>query len=207
MKDQELEVKYLVLDLAAVQARLEALGAQLEQPRCDETNLRFDTLNGALTRGGQTLRLRQDTKARLTYKGPSSSQGGARLRTEIEFVVSDFRSAQAFLEALGYQVAMIYEKRRTTYDLDGMHVALDEMPYGNFVEIEGTDPQEIQAASRQLGLRWEASVAESYSMLFDRVKRVRGLDCRDLSFENFRDLQISPQDLNAVPADEGGSGG
>jgi adenylate cyclase, class 2 len=117
-------------------------------------------------------------------------------------VVSDFRAAQAFIEALGYQVNMIYEKRRATYDLGELHISLDEMPYGDFVEIEGPDPESIQAVSQGLGLRWELSVAESYSMLFDRVKIGRGLAFRDLSFENFRELPVSPQDLNASPADE-----
>lgn len=203
MKDQELEVKFLVYDLASVRTRLEQMGARLEQPSCNELNLRFDTVHGALARGGKTLRLRQDTQARLTYKGPASSQGGARLRTEIEFVVSDFEAAQAFIEALGYQVAMIYEKRRATYQIDDLHISLDELPYGDFVEIEGQAPETIQAASQQLGLDWTASVAESYAMLFDRVKAVRGLEFRDLSFANFQDLEISAQDLNARPADAG----
>jgi len=40
-------------------------------------------------------------------------------------------------EALGYAVYMMYEKYRTTFRLDNLEVVLDELPYGNFVEIEG----------------------------------------------------------------------
>ncbi|HEX7975021.1 MAG TPA: hypothetical protein VF498_11485, partial [Anaerolineales bacterium] len=66
MKDQELEVKYYISDLTALERRLLSLGASLVQPRVRETNLRFDTPQGSLAQGFQVLRLRQDTEARLT---------------------------------------------------------------------------------------------------------------------------------------------
>ena len=40
---------------------------------------------------------------------------------ELEFTVGDFDMARAFLQALGYQVSMIYEKYRAGYDWEGMH--------------------------------------------------------------------------------------
>ncbi|MFM8322659.1 MAG: class IV adenylate cyclase [Chloroflexota bacterium] len=202
-KNSELEVKFYVRDLAAVERKLQLLGAQLTAGRVFEINLRFDTPDGRLGRGMQALRLRQDTRARLTYKGPSSFTSGARLRTEIEFEASDFAAAQAFLEALGFQVAMGYEKYRTTYQLGPVEVVLDELPYGNFVEIEGPDPAAIRAACNTLGLRWDAAAGGSYVALFEALKQRRGLDFRDLSFENFHGLQVSAQDLGVSLAAEG----
>ena len=35
-------------------------------------------------------------------------------------------------KSLGYVISMIYEKYRTTYELDGVLVTLDEMPCGDF---------------------------------------------------------------------------
>jgi len=32
---------------------------------------------------------------------------------------------------------MMYEKYRTTFTIGSLEVVLDELPYGNFVEIEG----------------------------------------------------------------------
>lgn len=201
MKDQELEVKYYISDLTALERRLLSLGASLVQPRVRETNLRFDTPQGSLAQGFQVLRLRQDTEARLTYKGPAEDQGGARLRTEIEFTVGDFEAARRFLEALGYAVSMTYEKYRATYDLDGVHVTLDELPYGSFAELEGPDPERIQSVNGRLGLDWERRAPESYTALFDRLRLRQGLPFRDLTFENFRELKITPDDLNLRPAD------
>ncbi|MEW5872906.1 MAG: class IV adenylate cyclase [Chloroflexota bacterium] len=201
MEHQELEVKFYVQDLEGVQRRLEALGAHRVQPRTLETNLRFDTPGGDLTRAFRALRLRQDSAARLTYKGPAEVREGVRVRPEIEFVVSDFGAAREFLQALGYQVSLIYEKYRATYDLGEVHVTLDELPYGNFVEIEGPDPASILAVNTSLNLDWEARLPDSYTVLFSKVRSRLGLRFRDLIFENFEGLQVQAEDLDARPAD------
>lgn len=206
MRDQELEVKFFVADLTAVEGRLQALEARLLQPRVHEINLRFDTPDGELSRQFRVLRLRQDEAARLTYKGPSVYQEGVRARQEIEFTVGDFDAAQRFLEALGYRVALMYEKYRTTYELEGVHVTLDKMPYGNFIEIEGPDPTSIRRVNEQLGLEWEHRVPESYTMLFERLRDTLKLTFTDLSFANFAGLDISMDAINVKPADKVGHG-
>lgn len=201
MKNTELEVKLYLNDLPTLRQRLEALGAQLSQPRVHEINLRFDTPDGSLTRSLQVLRLRQDTDARMTYKGPGDTTGGVHARRELEFTVSDFETARALLEAIGYQVSLMYEKYRTTYELDGVHVTLDEMPYGDFAEIEGLDPESIRAVARKLGVDWEARVLDSYTALFASLCQTLGLQFQDLSFENFAGMTVSPQALGVRPAD------
>jgi adenylate cyclase class 2 len=202
MNDRELEVKYYVNDLRMLEQRLIRLKAQLVQPRTHEINLRFDTPDGDLAGSFQVLRLRQDTAARLTYKGPARVEGGVRVRQEIEFVVSDFEAARALLEALGYQVAMIYEKYRSMYNLGEVHVTLDVLPYGDFVEIEGPDPESIRAVNDRLGLDWDARAPESYVMLFDRLRQEMNLPFRDLSFENFKSLDIPEEIFGLRAADE-----
>lgn len=201
-KDQELEVKFYIIDLPALERRLQDLGAVRVQPRVFESNLRFDTPTGELARTRRVLRLRQDTSARLTYKGPGEMQGGVHARQEIEFTVSDYPAAQALFEGLGYVISLLYEKYRATYALEDVLVTLDEMPYGCFAEIEGPDPERIQAANRRLGLDWEARILDSYTGLFERVRQSRGLAFRDLSFANFEGLAILPEDLGVSAADK-----
>ena len=70
-------------------------------------------------------------------------------------------------------------------------MALDELPDGDFVEIEGPDVAMLRAASQRLGLKWEAAVPESYVALFDRLRMVQGLTFRDLAFENFQGEQLA----------------
>jgi adenylate cyclase class 2 len=201
MKYQELEVKFFILDLPAVQSRLISLGAELITGRVFEVNWRFDTSDYGLSNSYQVLRLRQDEKARITYKGPAQDAQGVRLRTEIEFEVSDIQAAKALLEALGYIVTVGYEKYRTTYLLDDVLVLLDELPYGNFIEVEGKDPVEITRISERLGLNWNARAPESYLVLFDRLKALEKYDFRDLTFNNFAGIKVTGDLLGVNPAD------
>jgi adenylate cyclase class 2 len=198
---KELEVKFYLANLDEVQKTLEEVDAALVQPRTYEHNLRFDTPEGTLTRSAQLLRLRQDHAVRMTYKGPSEVKDGVSARTEIEFTVGDFEEAQALLEALGYQVSMIYEKYRTVYRLSGALVTLDEMPFGDFAEIEGTDGATIQSVCNQLGLIWELRTLKSYAVLFEIVKKNLEQSFRDLTFENFAEIKVRPSHLEIAPAD------
>jgi len=202
LKDHEIEVKFPVANLALVEARLQSLEAQLTQVRVQETNLRLDTSDQSLTRTLQVLRLRQDSQARVTYKGPGITRDGVRIRQEFEFAVSDFEAARNLFESLGYSVSMMYEKYRAMYDLDDVHVTLDEMPYGSFVEIEGPQPASIQAAAARLGLNWERRVLDSYTALFDQLRAALGFTFRDLSFANFAGVQSALVILGIQPADQ-----
>ena len=198
---QELEVKFVVSSLEKIEKGLLSLGATLVQPRQYENNLRFDTPDRQLSRSLAALRLRQDNQARMTYKGPPLDEGGARLRQELEFVVSDFAMARLFLEALGYQVVVMYEKYRATYALGETLVTLDEMPYGLFVEVEGKDTGRIRQVSKQLGLDWEKRCQDSYLVLFERLRQVRRYEFTDLSFANFAGIPFSLEDLGLHCAD------
>lgn len=189
-KGQEIEVKFLLSDLPGLERRVKEKCARLEAPRVHEVNLRFDTPDRKLEHSEQVLRLRQDTRARMTYKGPGRDQEGAQLRQELEFTVSDFDMTRALFEALGYEVSVMYEKFRTTYDLRLVQVSLDEMPYGDFVEIEGPDGKTIQKAAQELSLDWEQRITDSYMVLLDRVRSNMGLTFRDLTFQNFQGIEV-----------------
>lgn len=185
----ETEVKLYVPHLEVVQVRLERLGAQLVVPRVYERNIRYDTADHALTPAGIVLRLRQDTRIRLTYKDSQSAQGGIISRFEAEVEVSDFDTMDTILRKLGYSAYMVYEKYRTTYELDGTEVVLDEMPYGNFVEIEG-DTAAIERLIDRLELGNAKRYPASYVALFDNVRRNLGLDFDDLTFANFEGIAV-----------------
>lgn len=201
MKDQEIEIKLYLADMPAFRKRLEDRGAILIEARLHEVNLRYDTPGGDLTRTAQVLRLRQDSAAHLTYKGKGNTSGKVYIRREIEFTVGDFQAARAFLEALGYTVSLMYEKYRTTYDLDGVQVTLDEMPFGDFSELEGPDADSIHRVAEKLGVNWDARIADSYTSLFSHLKNRLGLTFRDLSFDNFKGITVSPKDMGVQPAD------
>ncbi len=198
---QEIEAKFYIRDLRRVEARLQDLGAQLVQPRVWEMNIRFDLPDGRLRAEGRVLRLRRDTEARLTYKGAGTKEEGTLNREEIEFSVGNFEKAQQFLEALGYQKLVYYEKYRTTYKLDETEIMLDEMPYGSFIEIEGEGLKSIRSVADRLTLDWDAAVGTSYVALFERLQKALKLSFSDLSFANFAGMDIQAADLGVEPAD------
>ena len=216
----ELEVKFLLSHPAAFISRLEDLGAKIDAPRIHETNLRFDTPDRKLTNSYQVLRLRQDARVRVTYKGSGKLRGGVRARKEIEFEAGDFEAAKAMFEALGYEVSFIYEKYRTTYTLritetghfgeeaaeaattnDEVEIVVDETPLGTFTEIEGENAGAIQLTAARLGLDWEARINDSYTYLFEKVKNSLSLPIRDLTFINFEGVSVTPEAMKVKIGD------
>jgi adenylate cyclase class 2 len=201
LENQEIEIKFYVRDLISPEEHIQALGANQVQARTHEYNLRFDTPGGDLAQGDQILRLRKDTVDRVTYKGPGFSLDGVLHRREIELSVSDFDAAQALLEALGYQVSMVYEKYRTIYALGDVLVMLDEMPFGKFIEIEGPDGTRIREASHKLGLRWAARIAANYAVLFQAACQSLEIKTHNLTFADFDDIVVLPDHLGVHLAD------
>lgn len=202
MNGHETEAKFYVNNLSRIETRLRELGARLIQERVHEVNYRFDNPEGGLRKNKNVLRLRKDAEAKFTFKGPSEERaGGVLSRREIEFGVDDFDSAKEFLEALGFIPVVFYEKYRATYEWKGIHIMLDELPYGNFVEIEGEDINTLREAAGLLGLNWEAMVKAGYHALFERIAEKLNLPPGQLSFEALKSLKVSPEDLQVVPAD------
>jgi len=199
--EQEIEVKFPLRDLPALAGRLEALGARLVVPRVRETNLRFDTPDRALTAARRVLRLRQDNNAVMTYKGPAALGEEVSDRQEIEFQVSDFTAAQHLLEALGYEVLIMYEKYRASYALADLVITLDEMPFGCFAEIEGPDAASIRSAAAALGLDWDARSTASYLGLFNTLRVERGVSAQNLSFAEFEGVLVRIEDMGLRYAD------
>jgi adenylate cyclase class 2 len=198
----EIETKFYVRDLKKIETRLQALGAQRVQPRQFEQNLRFDLPDGSLRKTYRVLRLRQDEKAVLTYKGPGSNAvDGIRAREEWEVIVSDFATTQKILESLGYDIQFIYEKYRTTYTLKNSHVMLDEMPFGLFVEIEGEKQPDVLTLAEHLNLDKDGAIPDSYQVLFERIKDALGLSFRDLSFDNFTGIDVPDSALGVKCSD------
>lgn len=192
----EVEVKFFVPDLAAVRERLLELGAKMVRPRVFERNVRFDTEDEALLAEWKLLRLRQDTAVTLTFKGdPQEAVASeARVREELEVVVSDFDTMALILTRLGFAPVQSYEKYREAFAWEEVEVVLDELPYGNFVELEGED-EALKTAVSQLGLNWEKRILSNYLSLMQQLQEKHNLPFADLTFDNFAGLSASIGDV------------
>lgn len=198
---QEIEAKFLVRDLHNIELVLIKLKADLQQSRCLEKNFRFDTKENKLSSESKVLRLRQDSQQWMTYKEPGETIDGIPTRKEIEFSISDLNGAKSFLEALGFGIIQIYEKYRTVYFLNNSRIMLDELPIGDFVEIESDEVQLIKKVASDLRLRWALRVDHSYLTIFNNLCLAKGIEPRDLSFET-NSVDINALSLqNIFPAD------
>jgi adenylate cyclase class IV len=93
--------------------------------------------------------------------------GAIKRRVELETAVENVALMRAVLEALGYAPTIHYAKQRETWHLDGLEVALDELDFGHFCEIEGT-PEAIARVAAALGLPPEAAEPAGYPALMAR---------------------------------------
>src|SRR5258708_12805746 len=94
----------------------------------------FDDAGHRLKSSRRLLRLRNGRE--LTVKLPLEDPE-YKARQEINLDVAE-GDVEQFLQGLGYTVDWRYEKWREGWDLDGMFVTLDELPFiGSVSEIEG----------------------------------------------------------------------
>lgn len=192
----EVEVKFWVADVAEMRQRIGAAGGVLHRGRVYERNIRYDNAWQGLMRQDKLLRLRQDSRNVITFKGPAQNVDVAqvKIREELEIEVNDFDTAAAILQRLGFEPVQVYEKYRETFQLGLVEVVLDEMPFGNFMELEGGEG-EIVAAAARLGLDWEQRILANYLYLLSLVNNHYGLTITDLTFANFAGLDISMPDV------------
>lgn len=184
----ETEVKFQLTDPEVMRRRLRRAGA-VSTGTAFETNYRYDDAGNRLLAAQHLLRLRRDRRNRLTFKQPHPS-GGHQFKThdELEIEVSDFDTTHQILEALGFHCAQIYEKRRETFDMGTTEICLDHLPYGHFLEIEGT-PDMIPAVAEGLGLEWHRRILANYLQIFDAIRKSLRLPFTDVTFAHFKTVQ------------------
>lgn len=145
----EIEKKYRLRDreAAIVAARLRALGAEFAG-RDFEENIVFS--NDDLRGRDSIARLRRiGRRTLLTFKRGTTGTDDIKTHIEYETEVTDFDSAAAILGELGLRPVLVYEKRRETWRFREVLVMLDELPFGDFAEIEG-NPASIERAEQEL---------------------------------------------------------
>jgi adenylate cyclase class 2 len=156
--------------------RLPEIGAILEREEFEE-NILYG--GGELNRGDSVLRLRlisspdqarqvqEPRRALLTYKRRFPSTSAIKHQREDETEVGDAIAMALILESLGFVPALVYEKRRATWRLGHAEIAIDELPFGLFMEIEGPEA-EIRKVEKQLAIKRLRAEHATYPQLTAR---------------------------------------
>ncbi len=189
MNTLEIEVKFHLGNVELIRNSIEKIGGTC-LGKSFEKNIRFENSSNSLILNNSLLRLRQDTKAKLTYKSqPTLKDKDFKIHKELEVEVSDFSTMELILESIGFHKEQVYEKWRETFMVENTLLCIDSMPYGTFLEIEG-EKSDIRRASKNLGLKWEHRILQNYLAIFDMIKQKLALPFMDVTFDNFKGVSV-----------------
>ena len=181
----EVEVKFQVRDLVALEEKLNGLNFNKKTPRTFERNRLYDTSSRDLLNSGRLLRLRQyGDRWVMTFKAkPDGDDPTAphKSRIEIETEVKDGDATAAILIRLGYTPVFTYEKWRTEWKDDGGHITVDETAIGLYAELEGS-PEWIDITAPRLGVKKSDYITLSYGRLFEEWRRQHNSTAQNLTF-------------------------
>lgn len=178
---QEIEIKFRVADVRALTRKLRAARFRLVTPRKHEVNTLYDLPGEVLRNRKELLRIRKyGSEWTLTHKS-GSKRGHHSSRVELETQVTDGKSLDAILRALGYAPSFRYEKLRAEWSDGKGQVVVDQTPIGNFAEIEGT-PRWIDATAKKLGVKAADYITKNYATLFSDWKQETSSAAKEMTF-------------------------
>ena len=184
----ETEIKIRIDDVEMFCGHLSSFGATRVAERSFEDNILLDFQDGRLCREHCVLRIRTVSgKGVLTYKGAPHAEGIFKSREELETEIKEPETALAIVERLGMRQCFRYQKYRQEFELDGMHVAVDETPVGNYAEIEGAEDG-ILALARKLGIEKSQFIRLSYHALYMEYCRERDLTPHHMLFQQLQPI-------------------
>jgi len=179
---REIEIKFRVENLRALNRKLRAAGFRVLTPSTHEMNTLYDLPGAVLRQRRELLRIREYGKSwKLTHKS-GGKIGRHSSRRELETAVSDGKKMDAILRALGYSPSFRYEKFRAEWTDGKGHVVVDHTPIGDFCEIEGR-PRWIDATAKKLGVKAEDYITKNYATLFADWKQQTKSKADEMTFK------------------------
>jgi adenylate cyclase class 2 len=134
----EIEKKYR-LDMqqyARLSSVLAEIGAQFQGEDFEENTL---YRGGVLNEKNAVLRVRKiGARTILTYKQRIQNEYAVKQQIEHETEIGDAEEIENIIESLGFVRSLVYEKRRRAWKFREVEIVLDELPFGLFMEIEGS---------------------------------------------------------------------
>jgi len=167
------QARYVEDELAAVAASF--IGEEFEE------NTIYG--GGVLDDLAPILRIRRiGSKSILTFKRRIQNGSDVKHQIEHESEISDPESIAAILLELKFSARIVYEKRRKTWRFKNVEIVLDELPFGLFMEIEGSITQ-ISEAEMILGIEDFEVEPQTYPRLATKLGKKVG-DVIEARFEN-----------------------
>jgi len=160
----EIEKKYQLTASRrrAIEKRLRELGYKPKPVEFEENTIYN---GGTLAFGRRAMRIRRvNGQAILTFKERLPSKSAIKHQRESETRVSDPDATHDILLALGFAPVLIYEKRRTRWQVGKATLVIDELPFGLFMEIEASE-RDIKRVEKLIDGHKLLAVSETYPSL------------------------------------------
>jgi adenylate cyclase class 2 len=178
----EIEIKFGIDNVRALNRRLRHSGFRLLTPRTHEMNTLYDLPSQLLRKRGELLRLRKyGSEWVLTHKAKGKA-GRHKTRVENETRVADGAKMEAILRALGFAPSFRYEKFRAEWSDGQGHVVVDQTPIGNFGEIEGPT-RWIDRTAQVLQIQRSDYITATYTELFFEWKTQTASPASEMIFK------------------------
>lgn len=124
---------------------------------------------GTLDKDGAVVRIRRtESGSKLTYKRRILNDLPIKQQIEHESDIGDPDEVAEILSCLGLKPRLVYEKRRRTWRVYSVEVVLDELPFGLYMEVEGSITG-IAEAEMRLGIEHFEAEHETYPRLTARL--------------------------------------
>lgn len=169
----ELELKAVVPDAAALQARLRSAGA-IEEFTGRMIDRRLDFANASLTLCDEVIRIRVyrdssgGTTASIDWKGPATAEGGYKRREELSTSTGDAGTVMTIMRHLGLRVTRSIDREIVQFHVEGATVRVEHYPrMDDLVEVEGA-PEAIERAIALTGIPRGEFSADSLALFADR---------------------------------------
>jgi adenylate cyclase class 2 len=164
--------------------RMSEVRLSLERSRAQNKGLVFEENTiyggGALDGFAGVLRVRRTNgKTMLTLKRRFDDASDIKQQIENETEIANAAELIEILSGIGFSPRLVYEKRRETWHYRKVEIVLDELPFGLFMEIEGSLTG-IREAEIMLGLDDLQVVQETYPQLASRLGTLQSgiIQCR-----------------------------
>ncbi len=180
-KQNEIEIKFRIEHMKALQRKLRAAGFRCVTPRTHEYNTLYDQPGEVLRSRGELLRLRKYGRSWVLTHKAKAAVGRHKSRIETETEVADGKVLAEILTALGFRPTFVYEKFRAEWTDGTGHVVLDQTPLGDIGEIEGPS-RWIDATARKLAVDPGSYLTATYADLFFRWKRATKSPASEMTF-------------------------
>lgn len=164
----ELEAKFFDINPTILRQRLRDSGAVLVEPERLMRRRNYDYPDLHLEQIGGWVRIRDEgNKLTLSYKQLNDrTLHGTK---EVNLTIDSFKSAEAFLAALGLISISYQETRRESWLLDKTEIEIDTWPWiPPFVELEAGSEAELKHAAHTLALPWNQALHGSVEVVYQQ---------------------------------------